>query len=85
MPHTRLSVLAVSSMGRNGDLEAANADSDHAPKPKPFCRPNRLTAAILVQAVAILGLLAALARTWARCDTAVAAEVPADRCVLGLA
>lgn len=75
------SATTVSSMARNDDLEAACADPDHAPKPTPFCWPHRLTAVILVQAVGILGLLAAFARTRVRCDTAaaVAAEMP-DRC-----
>lgn len=74
-----LAPAAMPSKTRNEDLEAAIADPDHTPKPKPCCPPHRLTAAILVQALAILGLLAAL-RVRARCDTKVPAP---DRCVLG--
>lgn len=86
VPYKRLpSLAAVSSMAWNDDLEAANAYPDLTPNSKLSCPAHRLTAAVLVQAVAILGLLATIVRTRAACGTAaVAAEVP-DRCVFELA
>lgn len=87
-PCSRLQVATAaaavpSTMARNSDLEAAIPDPDHTPKPNLVCAPHRFAAAILVEAVVILGLVAALVNPRARCDTALALE-GADRCVLGL-
>lgn len=62
--------------GRAADGEGGSStDTQHSAKRNAFPRMTRLAGVVLLEAMAILGLLATLSRTRARCATAVAADL----------